>query len=282
MHGLYLLSKKVDVGMSKTTSSLKKKGVIDMIDKKTKYWKFAWDIFHLQIFDYEGDVERINDWIKKRNYQVKNILEIGCGAGHYLKYFKKMGYSCVGIDKDVDILEYAKQVVLQEDKDIELVWGDILKKSPLLFEKRFDLVLCKHLSFPLVELDKVLEYATKVLNPNGPRLLVFDFLVATKNDLEEEILSIDSAVKDCLFLVRLNQMRLRKELKGYRWKEIYIIRDSRNGFTVTKINSRSLWFLSRRELSDLLVNRNIEIQNELTEDTGINNLEGVTIYGKFK
>jgi SAM-dependent methyltransferase len=252
------------------------------MDKKTMYWKLAWDTFHLQVFDYESDVNRINNWIKKRGYRVADILEIGCGAGWYIKFLKKLGYRCVGVDKDADILEYARQIVLQEDKNIELAKGDILKRIPSVFKERFDLVLAKHLSFPLVDLEKVLDHTKKDLNPKGPRLLVFDFLVASKDNLDKEILSIDSAIKDHLFLVRLNRMELRKELNGYRWEEFYLIRDVRDGISFTKTNTRDLWFVSRDELNKLLRDKGIEIENELREDTGINNLEGVTIYGKFK
>ncbi len=251
------------------------------MDKKTLHWKLAWDTFHLQIFDYESDANRINNWIKKENYKVKNILEIGCGAARYLKFLKKLGYKCVGVDQDVDILEYARQTVLQEDKDVELVKGDILKRIPSLFKERFDLILAKHLSFPLTELEKVLDYTKKALNPKGPRILVFDFMVV-KDNLNEELLGIDSAIKDNLFLVRLNQMKLRKGSNEYIWKEDYIIKEAQTGFTITKENTRSLWFISYDELNRLLSNKGVQIENELREPIGINNLEGVTIYGKFK
>ena len=252
------------------------------MDKKILYWKLAWDTFHLQVFDYESDANRINNWIKGKNYKAENTLEIGCGAGRYLKFLKKFGYNCVGLDIDDKILEYARETALQEDKDVELVKGDILKRIPSFLKERFDLVLAKHLSFALFDLEKVLDYAKKALNPKGPKLLVFDFMVANKDNLDKEILSIDSAVKGFLFLVRLNRMELRKELNGYIWEEFYIIRDTRGRTTFTKTNTRSLWFLRSSELNKLLKEKGVEIENELEEDTGINNLKGVTIYGKFK
>ena len=246
------------------------------------YWKLAWDTFHLQVFDYKGDISKINNWIKKENYNVANILEIGCGAGRYLKFLKKLRYKCVGIDKDDNILEYARQIVLQEDNDIKLAKEDILARISSVFKRRFDLVLAKHLSFSANDLEKVLDYAKKALNPKGPRLLVFDFMVANKGNLDGEILSIDNAVKDRLFLVRLNRMELKKELNEYRWQEFYIIREARGKIRFTKTNTRSLWFFPLEELNKLLRDKNIEVENEVREDTGINNLEGVTIYGKFK
>jgi len=95
-----------------------------------------------------------------------------------------------------------------------------------------------------------------------------------------EIEKIQFIEADCL--VRLNRMELRKELNGYKWEEFYIIRDARDGVSFIKSNTRSLWFLSSDELNKLLKDKGIEIENELREDTGINNLQGVTIYGRFK
>lgn len=69
-------------------------------------------------------------------------------------------------------------------------------------------------------------------------------------------------------------------------KEISIIAKNikkyRGKIRFTKTNTRSLWFFPLEELNKLLRDKNIEVENEVREDTGINNLEGVTIYGKFK
>lgn len=251
------------------------------MNRETMYWKFAWDTFHLQVFDYKGDVERINNWIQNKNLGARTILEIGCGAGHYLKFFRRLGYNCTGIDLDKDILEYSKQLVLQKETDVELIEGDVLERISPELEGRFDLVLAEHLSFPFNELKKVLDYIKKALTPDGPRLLVFGFLVKGEGNLEKTILNIDSAVRDNLFLVRLNRMELRGELNEYRWNEVYIVRDVQSDFTVTKKNQRSLWFISRDALEKLLKDNGVEVEVELEEITGINNLKGVTIYGKL-
>ena len=251
------------------------------MNQETIYWKLAWDTFHLQVFDYEGDVGRINDWIEKENFDIRSILEIGCGAGRYLISLEKLGYKCVGVDKDIDILEYAKQFVLKNETDIKLMQGDVLRKIHSILKSKFDLVLAKHLSFSLSDLGKVLDYAKKALTLDGPRLLVFDFLVASGDSLDKNILSIDSAVKDNFFLVRLNQMKLREKFNKYCWEEVYIIREAQSGFTVTKTNQRSLWFISRDDLEKLLTDKGIKVENELEEITGVNNLKGVTIYGRF-
>ena len=52
--------------------------------------------------------------------------------------------------------------------------------------------------------------------------------------------------------------------------------------SIIKINTRSLWFISRDELDKLLKDKDVQVENESREPTGINNLEGVTIYGRFQ
>ena len=76
-------------------------------------------------------------------------------------------------------------------------------------------------------------------------------------------------------------MKLRGEVNEYRWKEVYIIREARSGFTVTKTNQRSLWFISQDDLEKLLTDKAIKVENKTEEITGVNNLKGVTIYGRF-
>lgn len=246
------------------------------------YWKFAWDTFHLQVFDYEDDVKRMHAWIKDQEYEVKNILEVGCGAGRYLKLLKDSGYRCTGIDNDSDILEYAQKTVLKKDEDVSLIKANALQEIPVNLEDKFDLVIGKHLSFPLDDLRKMLDYTRKALNSKGPKLVVFDFLVAEVDNLEKNILSIDSAIREDLFLMRMNQMELNKVSREYRWKETYIIKEVKSDLVIKKTNYRSLWFISSDELERLLRQKGIKIESESKEITGINNLKGVTIYGSFQ
>jgi len=252
------------------------------MNKETIYWKCAWDTFHLQVFDYEDDVKRMHAWIKKQRYGVKNILEVGCGAGRYLKLLKDSGYRCTGIDNDSDILKYARKTVLKKDKNVSLIKADALQEIPVNLENKFDLVIGKHLSFPLDDLRKVLDYTRKSLNSKGPKLVVFDFLIAEANKLEKNILSIDSAIREDLFLIRMNQMELKKVSREYRWEETYIIKEVKSDLMIKKANYRSLWFISFDELERLLRQKEIKIEGESEEVTGINNLKGVTIYGSFQ
>lgn len=258
-----------------------RKNLINKFDEM-QYLKLAWDTFHLQIFDYEKEARDIDVWIKSKGYKIENILDIGCGAGRHLIELSKLGYKCVGLDKDKVILDYARRLAQSKNVTIEFVSGDILKNPSQILRDRFDLIIGMHLSFPIANLRKVLNFVRKTLSSNGPNLLVFGFLIGDISSVEKITTSIDTAVTEKLFLVRLNKMELKKERNEYRWKEIYIIRSINGRIDVEKTNYRSLWFVSYERFQEIIKENNIIIEQKNEEPTGIKGLKGVIVYGKFK
>ncbi len=66
--------------------------------------------------DYKGEVQYVNQLIKKyfrRKY--KTLLDIGCGTGKHLKFFKEAGYSVSGIDISQDMINKAKKNLVQDE-----------------------------------------------------------------------------------------------------------------------------------------------------------------------
>jgi len=251
------------------------------LPNNTQYLKLAWDTFYLQIFDYKKESQDIDVWIKGNDYRVKNILDLGCGAGRHLIELSKLGYKCVGIDKDRAILNYANRLAKSENTNIKFISSDILKNPSSAPRNRFDLVIGMHLSFPIVNLRKVINYIRKTFSPSGPNLLIFGFLIGDTNLLEKVATSIDTAVLEKLFLVRLNKMELKEERNEYRWKETYIIKSINRKINIEKINYRSLWFISYDEFQKIVKN-NIIVDQIHKEPTGIKGLKGISVYGKFK
>lgn len=247
-----------------------------------RYLKFAWDTFHLQIFDYEKESQVIDAWIKSKGYRVENILDIGCGAGRHLIKLSKLGYKCVGIDRNRAILKYANRLAKLENTTVKFIFGDILKNPQPDLRNNFDLVIGIHLSFPTASFRKVINYIKKTLSPSGPNLLVFGFLIGDTSSLEKIATSIDTAVSEKLFLVRLNKMELKKERNEYRWKETYIIKSIDERINIEKINYRSLWFISYDESQEIIGDNNIIVDQKHEEPTGIKGLKGISVYGKFR
>lgn len=45
---------------------------------------------------YDDKIELVLDWLKKE--KPKRILDMGCGRGHYLKYFARQGWNVTGVE----------------------------------------------------------------------------------------------------------------------------------------------------------------------------------------
>ena len=61
--------------------------------------------------DYQKESEKIIKLIlKHKKSKGNNLLEVACGTGHHLQYFKDK-FSCFGIDINEEILNVAKNKV---------------------------------------------------------------------------------------------------------------------------------------------------------------------------
>ena len=59
--------------------------------------------------DYKGEIDYIDALIKQNSVNhAKSVLDIGCGTGRHLKYFKELGYDIAGIDQSEKMIESAQ------------------------------------------------------------------------------------------------------------------------------------------------------------------------------
>jgi len=83
-----------------------------------------------------------------------NILEIGCGAGGILKYFKEKGFYVEGIDLGQEYIEYGKS------KGLNLHCGDInLQYKP-------DIIIYNHVLEHITDINQHLEYLYNFIDKN--------------------------------------------------------------------------------------------------------------------
>ena len=67
--------------------------------------------------------QTIESILKKHN--IKTVLDLTCGTGSQVFYFKKHGYEVVGSDFNTKMLDVAKDKAKNQNLDIKFIQGDM-------------------------------------------------------------------------------------------------------------------------------------------------------------
>ncbi len=129
------------------------------------YQKYAqyYDLLHKDK-DYAGEVHVLEKIIKRyKKSEGKDLLDIGCGTGHHLSYFKK-NFSCTGIDFNDGMLKVARRKV----KGVKFTQGDMTTFS---LNQKFDVITCLYSSISytktLSKLRRAMDNFVRHLKPGG-------------------------------------------------------------------------------------------------------------------
>jgi SAM-dependent methyltransferase len=123
--------------------------------------------------DYRGEYEYICELIQRHgtNKKIDTVLDIGCGTGKHLKYFKDAGYSVFGIDLSENMLSVAKENLNQEENIV------CCPASGFNFNIKFNVIISLFhvMSYQVNtdELEKVFFNVQNHLDKGG--LFIFDF-----------------------------------------------------------------------------------------------------------
>ena len=116
--------------------------------KDKEYYDSRWEDMYNSLTGFIGDLKG------------KSILDIGCGWGQALLYFKERGLQCYGFDPAKDAVDFA----VNQGLNVKCAGMQTMD----VFNKKFDLValinVLEHLSNPELAITEIRE---KILNKNG-------------------------------------------------------------------------------------------------------------------
>lgn len=122
--------------------------------------------------DYLAEVKYINTLIQLKMPGAKRILELGCGTGIHAKLLSEFGYTIVGIDKSIDMVNLARQKN-QNNSSLSFFCSDIEKFST---EEKFDIVISIFHVISYITENKSLKDVFKKINTllNSGGYFIFD------------------------------------------------------------------------------------------------------------
>lgn len=102
------------------------------------------------------------------NVEGKNVLELGCGNGYWLRLLARAGANCTGIDHAANQIEAAKGWEDTTTPDIDFRVGDIGQNMDLV--GKFDLVFFEHVLLEIPDrntLENAIKNAAEALMSGG-------------------------------------------------------------------------------------------------------------------
>jgi SAM-dependent methyltransferase len=122
--------------------------------------------------DYKEEVDYINEIINRYTKRdCKKILDIGCGTGKHLKYFKDSGFDVSGVDLSENMIAKARILLSQNDNLY------CCRATEFSLDEKFDVIvsLFHVMSYQTEnrDLEMVFENAYNHLEDGG--LFIFDF-----------------------------------------------------------------------------------------------------------
>jgi SAM-dependent methyltransferase len=130
------------------------------------------DLDHIP-WNVETPPEIFHDLIKSKKLSPCKIIELGCGAGNYIRYFSGMGFNATGVDISEKAIEIARELARTAGVTCEFIAADVLGDLSEIKNKYdfvYDWELLHHI-FP-EDRNRYIENVRKLLKPEGRYLSV--------------------------------------------------------------------------------------------------------------
>ena len=124
-------------------------------------------------WNVETPPEILQDLIRSKKLSPCKIIELGCGAGNYVRYFSKMGFDATGVDVSEKAIEIARELAQKADVTCEFIVADVLGDMSEIKKKydfAYDWELLHHI-FP-EDRNKYIENVHRLLKTQGRYLSV--------------------------------------------------------------------------------------------------------------
>jgi len=124
-------------------------------------------------WNVETPPEILQNLIRSKKLSPCKIIELGCGAGNYVRYFSKMGFNATGVDISEKAIDIAKVLAEKADVTCEFIVADVLGDMSEIKSKYdfvYDWELLHHI-FP-EDRNKYVENVHRLLKTHGHYLSV--------------------------------------------------------------------------------------------------------------
>lgn len=108
---------------------------------------------------------RLREWLPDEGV---DVLDVGCGTGSLSLVLAEQGHAVTGVDLSPNMVEHARRKLAGRSATVLL--GDAA--APPVGDRRFDVVLCRHLVWTLPDPAAALRRWTSLLRPGGHLVLI--------------------------------------------------------------------------------------------------------------
>lgn len=192
---------------------------IDKIyEENLMFWDEAWQRVskphkELPKLPYIHEITR-----KLKKYQVKKVLDLGCGSGWLSIFMSKYGFEITGIDTAKPAIELGKTWAQEDNANVDFLVGNLLNLP--FKENTFDAVICnsvlEHFRFDQAKI--ILDKAHEVLTNKGFLFGCFDQVGTGKGEyfeLEDKTHIYTDQMRKGMMLRNYSDQELRDLLSNF-------------------------------------------------------------------
>jgi 2-polyprenyl-3-methyl-5-hydroxy-6-metoxy-1,4-benzoquinol methylase len=124
-------------------------------------------------WNVETPPDILQDLIRSKKLSPCKIIELGCGAGNYIRYFSDLGFDATGVDISEKAIEIARELAQKSGVKCEFIVADVLGDMSEIkteYDFVYDWELLHHI-FP-ENRNKYIDNVQRLLKPQGHYLSV--------------------------------------------------------------------------------------------------------------